>query len=147
MCFSFNKKKITRKKTSTLFSFNSVEQEFDVRNETLYNFKNFWLQKFIQNQLPFPRSNFTFLFSDFYRSNRAQMLFKIGVFRNFAKFTGKRLCWSLFLIKLQVRRGLLLVKWQASVCNFAKSNMSFKTSALLKRDSSTSVLLWILWNF
>ena len=126
MCFSFNKKKITRKKTSTLFSFNSVEQEFDVRNETLYNFKNFWLQKFIQNQLPFPRSNFTFLFSDFYRSNRAQMLFKIGVFRNFAKFTGKRLCWSLFLIKLHVRRGLLLVKLQASACNFAKSNSPSK---------------------
>ena len=126
MCFSFNKKKITRKKTSTLFSFNSVEQEFDVRNETLYNFKNFWLQKFIQNQLPFPRSNFTFLFSDFYRSNRAQMLFKIGVFRNFAKFTGKRLCWSLFLIKLHVRRGLLLVKLQASTCNFAKSNSPSK---------------------
>ena len=147
MCFSFNKKKIKRKKTSTLFSFNSVEQEFDVRNETLNNFKNLWPQKFVQNQLPFPRSNFTFLFSDFYRSNRSQMLFKIGVSRNFAKFTGKRLCWSLFLIKLQVRRGLLLVKWQASVCNFAKTNMSFKTSALLKRDSSTSVLLWILWNF
>ena len=29
------------------------------------------------------------------------MFFKIGAFKNFAIFTGKRLCWSLFLIKLQ----------------------------------------------
>ena len=29
------------------------------------------------------------------------MLFKIGVFKNFAIFTGKHLYWSLFLIKLQ----------------------------------------------
>ena len=26
---------------------------------------------------------------------------KIGVLKNFAKFTGKHLCWSLFLIKFQ----------------------------------------------
>ena len=29
------------------------------------------------------------------------MFYKIGVLENFASFTGKRLCWSLFLIKLQ----------------------------------------------
>ena len=29
------------------------------------------------------------------------MFFKIGVFKNFANFTGTNLCWSLFLIKLQ----------------------------------------------
>ena len=31
-----------------------------------------------------------------------QMLFKIGILKNFAKFTGKYLCWSVFLIKFQV---------------------------------------------
>ena len=30
------------------------------------------------------------------------MFFKIGVLKNFAKFTGKHLCWSWFLIKLHV---------------------------------------------
>ena len=30
--------------------------------------------------------------------------FKIGVFKNFALITGKHLCWSLFLIKLQACR-------------------------------------------
>ena len=32
---------------------------------------------------------------------RSQMLFKINVLSNFANFTGKHLCCSLFLIKLQ----------------------------------------------
>ena len=28
---------------------------------------------------------------------------KIGVLKNFANFTGKHLCWSLFLINLQAK--------------------------------------------
>ena len=31
---------------------------------------------------------------DLYRSSRSQVLFKIGVLKNFANFTGKHLCWS-----------------------------------------------------
>ena len=37
------------------------------------------------------------------RSNRSQMSLTIGVLKIFAKFTGKHLCWILFLIKLQAR--------------------------------------------
>ena len=33
------------------------------------------------------------------RTSRSQMFFKIGVLRNFAIFTGKHMCWSLFLIQ------------------------------------------------
>ena len=36
-----------------------------------------------------------------FRSSRSQIFFKIDVLRN---FTGKQLCWSLFLIKLQERK-------------------------------------------
>ena len=36
-----------------------------------------------------------------YRSSRSQMFFEIGVLKFFAIFTGKHLCWSLTLIKLQ----------------------------------------------
>ena len=36
-----------------------------------------------------------------FRSSSSQMFFKTGVIRNFAVFTGKYLCWSLLLIKLQ----------------------------------------------
>ena len=35
------------------------------------------------------------------RSSRSQKFFKIGVLKNFTNFTGKHLCWNLFLIKLQ----------------------------------------------
>ena len=48
-----------------------------------------------------------------------------GVLKNFVIFTGKHLCWSLFLIKLQALRP----------------------AALLTRDSNTGVFLWILRNF
>ena len=33
-------------------------------------------------------------------SSRWQMFFKIGALKNFAIFTGKHLCWTLFLIKI-----------------------------------------------
>ena len=46
---------------------------------------------------------------------------KKAFLKNFAIFTGKHLCWSLFLTKLQVLRS----------------------ATLLKRDSNTSVFLWI----
>ena len=59
------------------------------------------------------------------RSSRSQMLFKTGVLENFINFTGKHLCWSLFLINFQ----------------------TFRPATLLKRDSNTSVFLWNLWNF
>ena len=55
----------------------------------------------------------------------SQMFFKLVVFKNFANFTGKHLCWSLFLIKLQ----------------------AFRPAAFLKRDSNTGVFLWSLRNF
>ena len=35
-----------------------------------------------------------------FRNSRSQMFFKIGILKNFANFTAKHLCWSLFLIKL-----------------------------------------------
>ena len=54
-----------------------------------------------------------------FRSSRSQMIFKIGVLKNFANFTVKHLCWSIFFIKLQA--------WMAAT--------------LLKRDSNTGVIL------
>ena len=42
----------------------------------------------------------TLLVMFFHVGNRFQMFFKAGI-KSFAIFTGKHLCWSLFLIKLQ----------------------------------------------
>ena len=41
------------------------------------------------------------------RSSRSQMLFKIGILKNFAISTRKQLGWSFFVIKLQALRELL----------------------------------------
>ena len=38
------------------------------------------------------------------------MFVKIDVLKNFANFTGKHLCWSLILIKLQAVRLVALLK-------------------------------------
>ena len=59
------------------------------------------------------------------RSSCSQIFIKISVLKNFAILTGKHLCQSLFLRKLQV----------------------LKPASLLKGDSNTGVFLWILWNF
>ena len=47
------------------------------------------------------------------------VFYKKGLLKSFAKFTGEHLCWSLFLIKLQV----------------------FRPANLLKRDSNTGLFL------
>ena len=60
----------------------------------------------------------------FYEASEVQkqMFFKIGILKNFAIFTVKYLCWSLFLIKLE--------SWKR-----------------LKRESNRGVSLWALQNF
>ena len=55
------------------------------------------------------------------RSSHRRCSVKKGVFKNLQKFTGKHLCCSLFLIKLQV----------------------FRPATLLNSDSDTDVFLWI----
>ena len=45
-----------------------------------------------------------------YRSSRSHMFFKIGVFKNFAIFTEKHLCLSLFFNKFARLRPATLLK-------------------------------------
>ena len=54
-----------------------------------------------------------------------EVFYKKTVLINFATFIGKYLCWSLFLIKLQV----------------------FRSATLLKGGSNRFVFLWIIRNF
>ena len=51
------------------------------------------------------------------KSSRSQMFFEIGTLKNSAIFTGKHLCWCLFLIKLR----------------------AFRPATFLKRDSNTGI--------
>ena len=57
-------------------------------------------------------------------SSRPQMFFRIGVLQNFANLTGKHICWSIILIKLQ----------------------TLSPATLLKRDSNIGVFLSNLQN-
>ena len=57
-----------------------------------------------------------------FRSSCLQLFFKIGYPKIFAIFTGKHLCWSLFLMK----------------------QPTFRAAPVLKEDSSTGVFLRIL---
>ena len=60
-----------------------------------------------------------------FKSTPSQMFLRISVLKNFATFKGKKLSWSLFLIKSQT----------PTPANF------------LKTDSNSGVSLWILRNF
>ena len=59
------------------------------------------------------------------QKQQLELFCKKGVLRNFANFTGKHLCWSLFLIELQ----------------------TFKPAALFKRDSNTDFSLILKTRF
>ena len=67
------------------------------------------------------------MFSIFFKWQKQllQVFYKKAALEDFEILTGKYLCWSLFLIKLQ----------------------AFRLATLLKRDSDTGVFLWILQNF
>ena len=53
------------------------------------------------------------------RSRHSQMFFKIGVLKDFALFTGKKLCWSLFLTNFQAWRPATLLKRDSSIGIFS----------------------------
>ena len=58
------------------------------------------------------------------KSSCLQMFFKIGCIKNFAIFTGKHLCWGLFLIKLQALRPTTLLKKDSN--NFIKKRLQHR---------------------
>ena len=61
----------------------------------------------------------------YYKRQPPEVFCKKGVLKNFANFTGKHLCWSIFLIMLQ----------------------ALNPATFLKRESNTEVFLWNLRNF
>ena len=71
---------------------------------------------------------------NFIQNRSLQMYFKIGVLKDFANFTGKHLCWSLFLIKV--------------LTNFIKNSpiqvFSCEMWKNFKNTFSTEHLQWLL---
>ena len=80
------------------------------------------------------------------------MFFKIGALKNFVIFTGKYLCWSLFLIKLtqktpkrfQHRRFLMnIAKFLRTPCDISAENLGlfFQSSCLLTQLLAKAVTM------
>ena len=62
------------------------------------------------------------------KSNHRRCHVEKGVLKNFTNFTGKHLCWSLFLIKPQVRVSAALLKWDSSHVFSSKIGEIFKNT-------------------
>ena len=65
-----------------------------------------------------------------FRSRRSQMFFKIGVPENFAIFTGKHLCWSLFLIKRDATQVFCY-----EFCEILKNTFFYRTRLVAASDT------------
>ena len=72
------------------------------------------------------------------KSSRLQMLFKISSIKNFAIFTGKHLCWGLFLIKLQAYRPTIFLKRDSN------TGVSCGYCELCKNSFFVENLRWLL---
>ena len=79
------------------------------------------------------------------RSSRSQMFFKLSFIKN-VTFTGKRLCWSLFLIKFQALRAPILLKrdstqvFSCEICEIFKNILFYRTPLVAASIASISVL-------
>ena len=72
----------------------------------------------------FPLALIFFTKSGFSRSSRPDVFCKKGVLRNFAKFTGKHLCQSLYFNKVA---GLGLAQvFSCEFCEFSRNNFSYR---------------------
>ena len=94
----------------------------------------------------FPKPIFNVLCLKISRTSRLQMLFTIGVLKNFAILTGKHLCWSLFLLKLQ---AIQVFSWEC--CEIFTNSFFYRTPLVAAFEylekRQVDILLKILQNF
>ena len=82
-----------------------------------------------------------------YRSSRFQMFFKIGLLKSFANFTGKHLCWSLFLKKNLQAQGLQLYQKKASAQLLSCEVYEIFKNIFLYKTLPVTPLRWLLLYF
>ena len=77
------------------------------------------------------------------------MLYKKAVLKNFAVLTGKQLCWSLFLLKLQAEKRLQHRCFPMHIANFLASILKNICERLLLIILILLLLMffWLLWLF
>ena len=67
------------------------------------------------------------------------MLLKIGVLKNFANFTRKYLCWSLFLINFQI-----YVRFPAAMASKSKEHLEYLPFDLMEIYLMTLLIICVL---
>ena len=67
-----------------------------------------------------------------------QVFCEKSVLKNFSNFTGKHLCWSLFLTKLQVFRSATLLKGDANTSIFLENLRIFFKNAFFEEQLRTT---------
>ena len=73
------------------------------------------------------------------------MFCKKGVFKNFANFTGKHLCWSLFLEKLQVFRSAILLERDSNTGFSCEIYEIFKNTYFEEHLRTAASVVSFLW--
>ena len=67
------------------------------------------------------------------------MFFEIGSLKNFAIFTGKHLCWGLFLIKLQIFRPATFYKETTTQVFHVDVAKFLRTASFIERTAPVAV--------
>ena len=65
----------------------------------------------------------------------AAVCIKICVLKNFATFTGKQLCWSLFFKKLNFIKKRLQQVFSCEYCEFFKNSIFYRTAPVAASDN------------
>ena len=97
-------------------------------------------------QAPFTKKRFNLLCIDWwFRSSCPEVFFKKGVFKNFAKFTGKHLCLSFFFNKIDT----LAQVFSCEFCRFFKQTSFYRTLMvlLLMIMMALIILITIIWKY
>ena len=102
---------------SLIFAIQFVLLSFTITN-SLSKHSEVILKWFLYSSFIHFKKEILHLIRNWFRNSCLLIFYKIGVPKNFAKFTEKRLCWSHFLTKLQVSRNYYS-------CWFLLSNQGF----------------------
>ena len=102
--------------------FQSVPFKLSIRPAIFWN-------SYFSEQLLFRTAIFH---NSYYRSSYQRCSIKKAVLQNFAIFTGKNLCWSLFLIKLQAFSATTLLKTRLQLKCFPANITKFLRTSILK---------------
>ena len=76
------------------------------------------------------------------RSSRSQMFFKMGVLKNFAIFTWKHQCWSIFLMKLQAFGPAILLKGYSNTATSSPEQFKKHFFASFSPSSYSEKVRW-----